>query len=286
MAFRKSSKKWWPGKRTKIPAARIPRSIARVRKQRTVLFNTMQQCEFTCVEIAGESCVTNESIILIRNSQLQQDFGDNVKVVSLRGSVLFRPLPKVPFEADAADCDAAAIPGVYGDYSAWVGFFNRMRNTVLQMRCGLTKTLTTSGTPLGFEVPEYFLDESFDWSEGNFLRKWEHFWITTERYSIDHLQQAAQLGNGSTASSENGQIQHGFRHIDGWRPWRIPLNIRRTISLKENENLEMPFALAHLSAGADCNPLGPTEDPCQQGCQFSACMLQVFPNIVATIQYG
>lgn len=309
MAFRRK-KSWFRGaRRSKIPASRIPRSIARVRRQKVVAFNTMQVCEHTCVLEDGENCTTSMTIALVRNTELQELFGDNCKVARISGAVHIDPWYPPPY---------TIASGEYGETSDWLTHMNLLSRTILQGRAGLVKTMSNSEDPTN-PLPDYVIANSFDWSEAPWIRQWNHMWINKETYSVHHRLEGAPLGvcsdvfkpdSGSVVNAlaagtgnintqtgaigttcipifettDDGNADVGIRTLPPARPWRIPLNIRKDITLKENQNLEMKLSFSTLSAGTDCYPF--EDDPCELTAHGFPCLFRVIPNVMLTIQYG
>lgn len=308
---RSSSRRY--GKK-KIPASAIPRSIARVRKQRIVTFNTMQACEYTCLPPEQVNCTEVFTLALLRNTDLQSLFGDNVKVVSMQGNVFFDPLWTLPYSVDS-NC----VSGILGDPASWLAFFNATSRTVWQLRAGLIKTLSATTSPAS-PVPDYDVSQSFDWSEPAFMRRWNHMWFMREELGLDVEMQgavrgicanvskpdtgalvnalAAGTGNINTQTGaittdcqtflvggNNGSPQRGYRTLRHPTPYRMSVNSKRVISLQENENLEIQGAFSTLFPGADCFP---TEtDTCFLDCSgLLPCTIRIIPNILMTLQYG
>jgi len=311
MVFRR--KRTWAKSRRKIPAAAIPKSIARVRKQRIVVFNTMQACEHTCFAPDQVECSSRLTFALLRNEDLQTLFGDNVKIVSMQGSIYIDPVWVLPYE-HLANC----IAGTYGNPAAWIQFMNVYARTIWQFRAGMLKTYTST-----VEVgprPDYNVADSFDWSEPGFMRRWEKLWFMREELGIDHAMQDAPFGVGCDVSKPNtgalvnalaagtgnintetgaittvctpwafntadGPATRAYRTLRQPAPFRMAVNSKRVITLKENENLEIQAAFTTLFPGSDCFPS--EFDDCMLGCQGGlACTLRLIPNIVMTLQYG
>lgn len=307
MAFRKSSRYRSSWRKKKIPASRIPRSIARVRKQRVVAFNTMQACEHTCVEDSG-LCTTDIRISILRNVDLQQLFGDNCKVANIRGSVWIDPWFKPPYSITNQE---------YGEDSDWLVFADLMSRTILQGRAGLIKTFANSDDPTN-PLPDYLIHDSFDWSEAPWIKQWNHMWFCKETYQIQHQLQssttiiglvskpdtgsvvnalAAGTGNintqtgaittacfGCTPGNDDGPLQAAYRTTPAIRPWRIPINIRKDITMKENQNLELAVSFSSLHPGSDCFPA--EDDLCEVNGHAFPCIFRIVPNVMLTIQYG
>lgn len=308
MAFtrKKSFRRW--GTRRKISASAIPKSIARVRKQRVVVFNTMVACEYTCVAADPLSCFQEATLSIIRNVDLQALFGDNCKVASIRGSVVVDPFFTPPYSQNLS---------IYGSAPAWLAWMDFMSRTILQGRAGLIKSYSNSDQPTN-PLPDYHIDNSFDWSEAPWMRQWNHLWVMKEDITIHHRPNTAIQGicpnhtqagylvpPWATGTSpgyivppavtscstifENGQagpIADVERHMKAVTPWRIPVNIRRDITLKENENLDLKVSFASLFPGTDCFEGGEL-DNCEIGNGNAAiCTFRIIPNIMVTIQYG
>lgn len=307
MAFRKKFSRFRKS-RAKIPSWKIPRSIARVRRQRVVAFNTMQACEHTCVEESG-LCTTDFRISILRNTELQSLFGDNCKVASIRGSVWIDPWFKPPYTIAQQE---------YGEASDWLVYMDLMSRTILQGRAGLIKTFANSDDPTN-PLPDYRIHDSFDWSEAPWLKQWNHMWFPKETYELEHPLEGAFLygygnvtgggggqllnplaagnGNINTAidpnvttptavfrSSDEGYPQTGRRRSPALRPWRIPINIRKDITMKENMNLELAVSFSSLHPGGDCFPF--EDDLCEVNGHAFPCIFRIVPNIMLTIQYG
>lgn len=316
MATKSRSRKWFRGGRRKIPAAAIPKSIARVRKQRIVVFNTMQACEHTCVPNEGPSCTTHFQLALLRNEDLQNLFGDNVKIVSMRGEVYIDPLWVLPYGVDS-NC----VGGILGDPASWLAFFNTYARSIWQFRAGMLKVFSGSFEgPTTDPVPDYQVDNSFDWSEPSYMRRWEKLWFFKEGLELDHPMEGAflygygnvtkpdtgalvnalaagtgnintQTGAITTAgtavfrSTNTGHPQAGIRRISAPQPYRMSVNSRRVISLKENEGLEISCAFSTLFPGPDCFPT--ESDDCMLDCMGGLpCIIRIVPNILMTLQYG
>lgn len=313
--WRKNSKRsrWGSSRRRKLPASAIPKSIARVRKQRIVVFNTMQACEFTCSAWDPQDCKSRITFDLVTNSSLQTLFGDNCKVVDMRGGVWIDPWLYTPY-----DISANGVTGAFGDPAAWLQFFNLYSKTVLQGRAGLVRTQATASAPGAF-LPDYYIDDSFDWGDGPWMKTWNHMWFMKENWTLDHMQQSAVMGicsdtssagGGSAlnplaggtgnintfvgptstvctqvqASTTNGQPQRAYRQLANPRPWYISLNRRKPITLKENQALQLDCAFSSLVPGTDCFP---TEaDDCQVENTSIPCLMRLFPNVTMKIQYG
>lgn len=304
MAFRRKTpfRRW----KRKIPAASIPKSIARVRKQKIVVFNTMESCEYTCSPADPETCFQEFTVAMLRNVDLQALFGDNCKLASIRGSVVVDPFFTPPY---------SIAQSLYGSSPAYLAWMNFMSRTILQGRAGLIKTYSNTDDP-GNPLPDYHIDRSFDWSEPNWIRTWNHLWVMKEDITIHHRPNTAVVGvcpdhsqagyivppwaTGSspgyivpaastvcTTLYENGQAgppSDVERHMRAVTPWRIPINIRRDITMKENENLDLKVNFSSLAAGGDCFPF--EENPCEMGDAALICTFRIIPNIQMVIQYG
>lgn len=312
MPFRKSSK--YRYSRGKIPARKIPKSIARVRKQRIVSFNTMQACEHTCVPVETSNCTTNFTIALLRNVDLQQLFGDNVKIVSMRGNIFIDPMFHLPYAVDS-NC----VTGLLGDPASWLGFMNSQARSIWQFRAGMIKSYSELNFP-NDPQPNYQVENSFDWSEPSYLKRWEHLWFHREDLGIDHIMQnaiqgicanvskpdtgailnplAGGTGNINTQTGaistvcgavgeplNTGMPQRAYRQIRQKAPYRMSVSSRRVITLKENENLEIQCAFSTLFPGTDCFPT--EEDTCMLDCEgYPPCIIRIIPNVLMTLQYG
>lgn len=317
MAFRR--KRAFHVKR-KIRASAIPKSIARVRKQRIVVFNTMQACEHTCFE-PNETCTSRVVLSLMRNGDLQTLFGDNVKIVSMQGSIYVDPLWVLPYQVTGVPVECGN--GQYGVGPAWLAFMNIYSRSIWQWRAGMIKTYSTSVSPAS-PTPDYNVDNSFDWSEPGFMKRWEKLWFFREELGIDHMVQGALYGvcgtsnvskpntgalvNALAAGTGNintetgaittvetctpfgqntdlGPLQRSYRTVRQPAPFRMSVNTRRPIQLKENENLEIQCAFSTLFPGPDCFP-GEVDD-CMLDCMGgAACTIRLIPNITMTLQYG
>lgn len=302
--------------RGKIPASKIPRSIARIRKQRIVVFNTMQECEHTCLTPDVPLCTTTFNIALLRNTDLQGLFGDNVKIVKIQGSIYIDPLMGVPYGLLDSNC----VAGTLGDTPSWLAVMNYHAKTIWQLRAGMCKVFSSTNDIANSPTPDYNVSQSFDWSEPAFMRRWEKLWFFREELGLDHPVEGAflygygnvskpdtgalvnalaagtgnintQTGAITTApaavfrSSNTGHPQSGYRYIRQPAPYRMSVNSSRVISMKENEGLEIQAAFSTLIPGADCFP--GEEDACNLDCQGALpCIIRIVPNILMTLQYG
>lgn len=268
----------------------------------------MQACEWTCSEW-GSECKKLETLVLLRNQEVQTLFGDNVKIVSITGGVYVEIRFPRPYTLDI---------GEYGEPATWLAMFDLLQSSVFHGRAGLVKTETTTNLPAQPQ-PEYNLSESFDWSEGRYIKRWEKLWIPQESFTIQHAMEgvpygicsdvtkpntgnivnalAGGTGNINTetgaisttctpyaVSVDDGPVWHGFRHIAPPRPWYINLGSRRPITLKENENLELQMAFAAENPGSDCFP--GEANPCDLDSSLLPCQLRFIPNVMLTLQYG
>lgn len=308
-------KRTWKTRGRKIPAAAIPKSIARVRRQRIVVYNTMQECEHTCLEPDFPLCTTAFRIAILRNSELQSLFGDNVKIVKMQGSIYIDPLMQAPYGGLDSNC----ATGIFGDPDAWVPVMNLYAKTIWQFRAGLCKVYSSTLDVGGSPTPDYDVSKSFDWSEPAFMRRWEKLWFFREELGMEHPMEGAFLygygdvskpntgallnplaGGTGNINTETGAIttapvsvfrssnagfpQAGFRYLRQPAPYRLSLNSSRVINLKENEGLEIQAAFSTLFPGADCFP--GEADACNLDCNALPCLIRIVPNLILTLQYG
>lgn len=314
MAKRRSTR--WNSSRRKISASKIPKSIARVRKQRIVVFNTMQACEYTCLAPDPE-CTTPFRIALLRNVDLQNLFGDNVKIVRMQGSIHIDPLWQLPYAVDS-NC----VGGILADSASWLAWINSMSRSIWQLRAGMCKVVSSTTDVGGSPTPDYDVAQSFDWSEPAFMRRWEHMWFFKETLGLDAMMSGAHIGvcsnvtkpdtgslvNALAAGTGNintqtgaittacqvvsqaladnsGPPQRAYRTLPPPRPFRMSVNSSRVISLKENEGLEIQASFGTLFPGADCFP--GEEDSCFLDCSgIIPCIIRIIPNVTMTLQYG
>lgn len=299
----------------KISASAIPKSIARVRRQRIVVFNTMQACEHTCLAPDPE-CTTTFNIAMLRNTDLQSLFGDNVKIVKIEGAIYIDPLMGVPYGLLDSNC----VSGTLGDTASWLAVMNHYAKCIWQLRAGMCKVVSSTNDVGGSPTPDYNVSQSFDWSEPAFMRRWEKLWFFREELGLDHPVSGAFLygygdvtgggggallnplaggtGNVNTFINPNttaatavfrgstaGHPQAGQRFIRQPAPYRMSVRSSRVIALRENEGLEIQGAFSTLFPGSDCFPF--EEDSCNLDCMGALpCIIRIVPNITMTLQYG
>lgn len=281
-------------RRGKIPTRKIPSSIARVRRQWVTIYNPMELCGTLFAPWTGQDPNACNPLRMTFNvigmDQLEQDYGDNIKVVSQVGSFAFRPLYARPDR-----CSTAQL-------AAWRA---GIRDTVIYGRWGLNKTRGTDAS-LG---PNPHLDDSEDWSDTKLVRRGSVKWFPRpfELSNVTHPQQSfigvygdtqrSQYNTPATSSgsqplfsvpaittdcepcfagSEECLIGANTETLRDF-PWRtLKMNSSKVIHLSEHDYLEYIFAFTNLIGTGDC---GYTPG-------FTPCGMQVIPELKILIQYG
>lgn len=296
----KPSNRKWGFSRRKIPASRIPRSIARVRKQWVSIFNPLESCTTICSEFLG--CGTTTYLHLLDNDELQSIFGDTCKVAALDARVWFKPV--IPYPIDLT---------VAGANNSLAEFFN---DRTIFLRAGLKKFQTSVADPDGITQG---MKESFDWAEGQWMRTWRRIWNPSVNFGIETIPSGATYPFNMCSNTERAlyivpptasgsqptynvpaitttctqiantsalaYVQQTTRQIrqPAWKS--ISLSRTRLIALKENEELTFVFSWGQLDPDASCYP--GEDDPCRFGpYPDPPCSMNVIVEARALIQYG
>lgn len=95
-------KKFWKRRGTRsgsavLPARRIPKSIARVRTDWVSLYNPFEGCRYFAaaydpIGADNTGCVSSIALEVMGANQLSDAYGDDVKIVAMRGSLWLRPV--------------------------------------------------------------------------------------------------------------------------------------------------------------------------------------------------
>lgn len=295
MAFKSNWKyRGKPFAKRKVPWKALPRSVARKRSQWITVYNAMQDCGYTGVNLEGESCVTGFTIALLENDSLQELFQDACTVTGIRGSILFRPFFPRP-----NTCDNASM----ANWEAAV------RNSMIHLRAGLVKQETSGLNPEGIS-----LDPSvdFDWAETRWSRQWDHIWrpkpVEFSRSIVgfgdilgvcSNTTKAATVVPPTASGTNPGWIdsaevtncapyvlpegcssmgkQEFFREHP-W--WSMGLNSNKRYLMKDSDELNIHFAVADVAASifgdvcfSDYSRIGP-------------CNLHIYANIRIRVEYG
>lgn len=311
MAWRK--KFWRRGSRTrnrKIPASKIPRSIARVRTDWVTVYNITDQatsggtnCSWlvapwspitlTVDGTPEEQCFSSFSFDVVDASRLTDLYGDDVKVVRQVGGFWLRPV----FEAeDACSPDQLAIL-----QAAWQDYFIRARGALWKFR-----EVSNPGS-LAMAHPLF----GRDWSDAGFIRQFERNWHSIAPESISTTYGEGQLINSIGAvtraqyttpiTTDGNQTSFSVPEIrtdcfncevgtescyDGpshtryvgpnWK--HVNISSSRTIRLKEDDTLRWVIDWARFAPG---------QNLCGSGLdrQFP-CAMQIIPDLKVKLQYG
>lgn len=283
----------------KIPMRAIPRGIARTRKQWITVANTMSQCHYQCIEWTPGNCKTNVLLGFLENEDLQSLFGDNCSVAALRGSISFLPIWQVPYDRVSNSRDNGAF---------WNAYINNLDGTIIQARCGLKRSEVTPAFPDGL-----FYDpaDSFNFSDGQWLKLYNHQWSLESEKSAHYYPVSAVYGICPTVTSSNSILTDGSGTIDGVdttctigiktapvtpttpqlvtvtippvKPWILPINYRRKIRMKENEELNLHCAFERLFGDSTCFP--GEANPCGIESGGLPCNIKMVWNLRALIEY-
>lgn len=287
--------------RRKIPFRRLPRNVAKKRRHWVTLYNEPGLCEVDCLGTT-EGCVQAYRLELVPNALLQTQFGDNVTVKRFVGEAYLLPFYKSP---DMCSNDEV------GQWFAW-------RNAMHNLRAGMIKQrVSIDNYPLGVA---YDPMDSFDWSEAPWLREWRHTWLpdavvigqtrapTGTLIGVSSDTTRAQYNTPATSSgsqplfsvpaietescipcealSEECFYLGNYREKKALQYWRMPLNMRKTITMKESDRLDIFFSVAAPTLTDNCGdtPGGP---PCfNQLPGNPMCNLQIQVGLKMLIEYG
>lgn len=279
----------------------LPRSVARKRRNWITIYDDSSLCTRRCIPVVG--CQDEPGFVeIIPNTSLQSLFGDDVSVVRLVGDILWQP--KI---AEPNICSSAS-------YFAWV---NQIARSWYNMRIGLMKTeVNVASLPDG---PVFDPLAAFDWSDGPWLKRWNHWWLpklggelvtipenglygvcsSVTKASVNVPGWVLATGSGNWAGytepeittdclpvfapSEIGCAPQYTAH-KAWEPpvWRQQVNIRKKIRLRENDQLQMFWNFVELQNGESCSG----SDCFPQDGTLGVCQLYAALNFRALIEYG
>lgn len=275
MAWRRGSKRF--GKRRLGFGRRTP--LARIRRTWfTGFFGNI--CEPTQIAFSGD-CVTNALITLLDNSNLELLFSDRASVKRVLGDLWFLPT----FSNLTGDC-ATVVQAVQ------LQQFN-------QLFVGLRRYERNQA---GNTFPIDPLNLSYDLSESQFRKTWQHCFLGANSvadlaYPMRNVATAAVCPDVHTTGLPDNSFTDGTGTIDiettcnedfchpcpedafdvckleAWsvRPWHLHLDVRRSIPMRENQELGLNIAFAQQFANVIA-----TYSP----------VMQVFGNVRLLVQMG
>jgi len=311
MAFRRSSQRRPRFRRTtgRIPWRALPRSVAKKRRHWITLYNDAENCVFNCLPTLPCGDVPMQ-LELVSNGSLQTLFGDVVTVKRFVGEFYFRPWLPHPNLCSVTE------------NLQWIQTLER---AFVHARFGMVKQrMALSQTPPNDYLVFDPLDR-FDWSETRWLKEWRHSWpspgrnatyenapdgaligccsqVERDEYNLPSWTLAAGNGNWSGATvpeistvcgpcynapAEGCTIRSNQIHGRQFPWWRMNMNMRKTIQLKESDRLDLfgNFVLLgpDSSGGGTC-----ADDP---DCLVDAisndfCRVNIVSHLKMLIEYG
>lgn len=310
MAFRKGFKRSRGNFRRKVPWSKLPRNVAKTRKQWVTLYNDGGTCTYNCLPTIDCNDLPF-NIELISNTALHQFFDDNVTVAALRGEIWMRP-----FLPTADRCDSF-------DWLRWIQSTERAMH---HLRLGLVKERVTAAD-IAAGNPEGSIHDplsSFDWSEQRWLKEWRHTWVARGRDAFhttigsgavigvcsdvtrdSYLTPATSSGTqptfevpeietlctAFTTDPEGGECYEG---VNGLRAnaqpwWKMNLGMRRKFHLRESDNLSIWGNMAYIDPDF-VGPNGTCSEDQLPGCGTQAsldfpCSLQTFANVKVLLEF-
>lgn len=306
--FRK--KRWFPrrsGTRTsKIPARKIPKSIARVRTDWVSVYNLTDTFDSTgCQYLVapwlpvnvpgiGQQCFSTWSLTVMTSDQLSDLYGDDVKIVAMVGDIWMRPVFQT---ADA--CSYADLRRLQDD---WADYFIRVRGGLFKQRVvsGSTNTDGVNAHPL----------YSRDWTDGGFLKTFERNWYAPppkvyqatyndgqvvgvcpnvhqagynvpvtasgdqDPYSVPALSTTCGVYQPSAEQCLDGAATTEYTG-PGWK--RVSISRRRDIHMHEDDAVAWYVDWARLT---------PAQSDCGYGTATNPCAMHIIPSLKLKLQYG
>lgn len=309
--FRKkfgAKRRWpWRARSSKIPASKIPRSIARVRRDWVSVYNVTDSFDNTgCRYVIapwnpvtigglGAQCFSSFSLNVMFAQALTDLYGDDVKIVKMVGDLWLRPV----FVA----ADACFPDQVQDLQTAWANYFIRLRGGLFKQRI-VSSDLAVEGV-----VPHPL--QSRDWSDAGFLKTFERTWVPPGEWIGANVygegQVVGAIGNthqaGYTVPEEANGDQQPYnvpalstdcffctvgnescvegptqiRYVaPGWK--RVNWSSRKVVHMREDDNLTWYFDWAQLSPSqGDCGIPTPVDPPCA---------MHIVPSLKIQLQYG
>lgn len=284
----------------KLPARVIPKSIARVRTDWVSVYNPWDAggCAYLVAPWAPatERCVSSFALNIMSVDQLSQDYGDDVKIVAMRGALWLRPV----FD-NVNLCS-------YQELRDWE---NAVGNYFIMARGGLKRQEITEREQASLGLPVWHPLDSLDWTDGKFLQMWERVWVApptsgTQRtyndgqvvgicpnvhqsgynvpvtasgdqdpYSVPALSTTCGVFNAPAESCLDGGFDSHFS-APGWK--RVSLNRRKDIRMHENHDLQWYV---------DWGNVWPGQNTCNYDVTGPApCAMHILPMLKIKLQYG
>lgn len=309
MAFRKGFRRSRKSFRRKVPWSKLPRNVAKTRKQWVTLYNDGGTCTYNCLPVVD--CNDQPfNIELISNTALHQFFDDNVTVEAFRGEIWMRPWLNTADRCDAAD---------------WLLWIQSLERSMHHMRLGLVKERVTAAD-IAAGNPEGSVHDplsSFDWSEQRWLKEWRHTWTAPGRdaWSTTHppgswaglCAETTRDGYTVPAAVTGDQPLYMVPAIEtdcnetvltlkscyfgetGLRAksqpwWKMSMTFRKKIRLRESDNLSIWGNMSYIDPDF-IGPTGTCSADVLPGCGPQSgldipCALQTFSNIKVLLSYG
>lgn len=312
MAFRKGSRRGFRSfKGRRVPWKRLPRNVARTRKQWVTLYNDGGTCTYNCLPVVDCNDLPF-NIELISNTALHQFFDDNVTVEALRGEIWMRPWLNTADRCDSAD---------------WLLWIQSLERSMHHLRLGLVKErVTTADITAG--NPEGSIHDplsSFDWSEQRWLKEWRHTWPAPGRdafqttvgsgalvgvcsnverpsYTVpaavtgdQPLYIVPDISTECTAFVTDPEGEECYYGHNGLRAksqpwWKMNMSFRKKIRMRESDNLSIWGNMSYIDPDF-IGPTGTCSADVLPGCGPQSgldipCALQTFSNVKILLSYG
>lgn len=299
----------------KIPARKIPKSIARVRSEWVTVYNATSSDQepggtgcriipgiWAPVTIAGvEQCFSTFSFSVLTAQQLSDIYQDDVKIVQMVGDFWLKPV----FNTINA-CDPDQVQDLT----------SKISNHYIRARGGLFKQRVVS-TDLNVEgvVPHPL--NGRDWSDAGFLKMWERNWVarpqelqqqvwpynalygvcpdvnraqyavppavtgTQPTYQVPAIQTTCNPATIGGEDCYTGSVTLNY-HPPGWK--KVSISSRKTIHMREDDNLTWFVDWASLVMS--CLPEQPNSI-CGMVCDPNPpCGICIIPSLKMKVQYG
>lgn len=309
MSRRSPRRRWWGGRKRKIPLARLSRRVARKKSEWLWLYNDIGPyqesnetgCGIRCLEFGPSYCdEAPYRIEIIGPQALSAAFGDTVTVAKMRG--FLNMVPRWPAQP------VCEPDGLIQDITG--------QGWPIYCRAGLYKSNV---------VPSSGLDPTFinplfgnDWTDVRSLKEWNHIWQPTGSAGYQYKPEGSfggicpdvtkasvsvpgwTLGSGSgnwlgytepaistscapyILDSEECYLDSTWfeRHNPRW--WRMSLNRNRPIDLSEDDDLSIFMNFSHPR---------PYQPACGEVCDMpnngeSPCSMNMVIALKILIQYG
>lgn len=310
--FKKKSRWPWRARThgyrsSKIPARKIPRSIARVRTDWVTIYNPTDSFDSTgCkylvapwnpINIAGlgQQCFSSFSLNVMFAQSLSDLYGDDVKIVKMVGDFWLKPV--------FAAADACFPDDVKDLQTAFANFFIHARGGLWKQR------VVSSDRDLSGVVPHPL--EGRDWSDAGFLKTWNRVWVTDgeelsatvygEGQMVATIGAVTRAAYNTPATSSGDQPLFNVPEIrtdcyrcvlggeecaegptvirykgPGWK--RVSISSNRTIHMHEDDNLFWYV---------DWASLGPSSEQCGIPTDVAPpCAMHIVPHLKIKLQYG